>query len=66
MQNDQSFEEVAVQDCSEEEVDDEVNEDPDENLFSNLQKISEEDEKNVRMHHESVIVKLDGTIMEKE
>lgn len=36
MQNDQSFEEVAVQDCSEEEVDDEVNEDPDENLFSNL------------------------------
>ena len=63
MKNDESFEEVAIEDCSEEEK--EVDVEPEE-LFDNLQKINEDEEQNVRMHHESVLVNLDGAINEKE
>ena len=60
-------EEVHVQDCSDDEVDEEeLRDEADEDLFTDLHKRDRDDIDEQRAEHNSVLVKLDGNIKDKE
>lgn len=60
-------EEVHVQDCSDDEVDEEeLRDEADEDLFADLHKRDRDDIDEQRAEHNSVLVKLDGNIKDKE